>query len=87
VIRHAIFRGRVQGVGFRYTAASTARQHPVQGYVRNLPDGSVELRAEGTRADLQSFVSAIQQEMAGYIDDTKLNEQTATGEFRDFSIR
>ena len=36
-----IYRGRVQGVGFRYTSASIARRFPVTGYVRNLPDGTV----------------------------------------------
>ena len=44
--QRVIFRGRVQGVGFRATTASIARRHPVVGYVKNMPDGAVELIAE-----------------------------------------
>ena len=40
-------RGRVQGVGFRYTAHNIARRHDVTGYVKNLTDGRVELVMEG----------------------------------------
>jgi acylphosphatase len=45
---HAEVRGRVQGVGFRYTTERTARQLGLAGWVRNLPDGSVEVWAQGT---------------------------------------
>lgn len=47
VRRHAIIRGRVQGVSFRACTQAEARQHGVVGWVRNLPDGSVELEAQG----------------------------------------
>ena len=47
IARKFIVRGRVQGVGYRYFAISAARQAGVVGTVRNLPDGSVEVVAEG----------------------------------------
>src|SRR5882757_5443424 len=58
--RHTIhYTGHVQGVGFRYTTHSIARNHEVTGYVRNLPDGRVELVAEGDRQDTDAFLEAI----------------------------
>lgn len=45
--REVRYRGRVQGVGFRYTARSIAQSYAVTGYVKNVADGSVELVVEG----------------------------------------
>ncbi len=55
---HAVIRGDVQGVGFRYFVLEAARPLGVQGWVRNRSDGSVELTAEGDRAQLDSLLSA-----------------------------
>ncbi|ADU21462.1 MULTISPECIES: acylphosphatase [Ruminococcus] len=57
--KHIIFRGSVQGVGFRYTAYYAAQQYGVSGWVRNLYDGSVEAEFEGTQADIDSTVACI----------------------------
>ena len=45
--KHILFSGQVQGVGFRYTAHRTAGRYNVTGFVRNLPDGDVEMLAQG----------------------------------------
>jgi acylphosphatase len=47
--------GRVQGVGFRWTASREARDLGINGYVRNMTDGSVLIEAEGTREQLEAF--------------------------------
>jgi acylphosphatase len=82
-----LYSGNVQGVGFRYTARSVAAGFDVTGYVRNLPDGRVELVAEGSPAEVRAFVAAVEQELGGYIRDTRTNEEPPSGRFSDFSIR
>ena len=47
IARHILFRGHVQGVGFRYTARQLASRYDVTGFVRNLTDGRVELLVDG----------------------------------------
>ena len=51
-----IVYGRVQGVGFRYFVQEQAKQYGVKGYVRNLPNGQVEIDAEGEHSSLQEFI-------------------------------
>jgi acylphosphatase len=81
------FRGHVQGVGFRYTACRVAAGFRVSGYVRNLPDGRVELTAEGTSAELDRFVAELRQTMSGYVRQADVHHLPATGEFEGFQIR
>jgi acylphosphatase len=52
---HVAVRGRVQGVGFRWFVRERARELQLAGWVRNLPDGSVEVFAEGERDALEHF--------------------------------
>ena len=49
-------KGRVQGVGYRWSAANEAISRDITGFVRNLSDGSVYIEAEGTREQLDSFL-------------------------------
>jgi acylphosphatase len=81
------FRGNVQGVGFRYTAIRIAAGFDVTGYVRNLPDGRVHLVAEGEADELDAFVAAVEEAMAGYIAGRELRRQPSTGEFVRFGVR
>ena len=62
VARRVIFEGRVQGVGFRYTVKDLARSFDVCGTVKNLPDGTVELKAMGEPAELDAFLHEITEE-------------------------
>ena len=83
----AYFSGQVQGVGFRYTVASLARgRTTVSGTVRNLPDGRVELIAEGPMDDLRAFLEEIRADMEGYVRSVDTRYVPATGEFNGFRI-
>lgn len=81
------FSGHVQGVGFRYRTAQVAAGFAVVGYVRNLPDGRVEVVVEGERAELQRFVREVELAMSGYIREKRTATYPATGEFTGFEIR
>ena len=87
VRREAYFRGRVQGVGFRFTTREIAERFRVTGVVQNLADGRVLLVAEGSPAEIDRFVAAIASEMDRYVAGYDMNEQPATGEFQDFGVR
>lgn len=82
-----LFGGRVQGVGFRYTVMNIAQSYDVVGYVRNMPDGKVELVAEGETSELNSLVEEVKHRMQGFIDDVTAAESPATGEFKRFGIQ
>jgi acylphosphatase len=55
VARHYTISGEVQGVGYRFFAQRIAARHQVVGYVRNLPDGRVEVHAEGSPESVEGF--------------------------------
>jgi acylphosphatase len=80
VCRHAFYSGTVQGVGFRYTALGVAQRHAVTGSVRNLPDGRVELIAEGEEAEVDRFLAAVRRRMAGYIEDVTVQAEQPRGD-------
>jgi len=80
------YSGNVQGVGFRMTTRRIASDFDVTGYVKNLPDGRVELVAEGDAAEIDRFLDAVAGRMAGYIRDTRVDAGEASGQYREFSI-
>ena len=82
-----LYSGRVQGVGFRYTVKSVASGFELTGAVRNLPDGRVELFAEGAGDELQAFVQAIRESgMEHFIQKEDVSWGEAKNEFRGFEI-
>jgi len=86
-IHRYLFFGRVQGVGFRYTAAGLARDCRVRGYVRNRSDGSVELVAQGAQADVERLLAQLDEYFAGHIE-SRTPEDYAGGEpFASFEVR
>lgn len=85
--REVYYSGRVQGVGFRYTVRRLAAGFAVSGFVKNLPDGRVQLVAEGSEDELQRFLEAIDGQMGYYIGDAQRNAAPATGRFPGFDIR
>ncbi|MGE5293663.1 MAG: acylphosphatase [Solirubrobacterales bacterium] len=84
--RHVIFRGRVQGVGFRYTARQIAGHYKVTGFVRNLPDGTVEMFIQGDSAEIDNCIVDIQSEFAGHVRDTQIEPAIFSAHYTDFRI-
>lgn len=85
--RTVLFSGDVQGVGFRATTARFAGGLAVTGTVRNLPDGRVELVAEGTAAEIDRLVNALRQHFGEQITETASTTAASTGRFASFGIR
>ena len=87
-VHHArvLFSGHVQGVGFRYAARQVAMEFDVAGVVQNLPDGRVQLEAEGTAAEVAAFVAAVEERLHGYIRKTERSEAARPAQFTDFRI-
>lgn len=83
---HVIYSGRVQGVGFRFTAESIAKGLGLSGWVKNLSRGGVEVVAEGKQEALEEFLERIKDYFAHYISDIELEWQAPSGEFKDFGI-
>ena len=84
---HILYSGRVQGVGFRYTAEKIALDLKLVGWVKNLPDNRVELVCEGPPKKIEALVDKIQTSSLGRtITKTVCRWEKPTGEFKDFRI-
>jgi len=80
------FKGNVQGVGFRFTTVRIAERYDVAGYVRNLPDGRVEVLAEGDSEEIDSFFSDVAARMGHYIRDRNEQRAEPTGRYSGFHV-
>jgi acylphosphatase len=86
IARHITFTGRVQGVGFRFTARRAANRRQLTGYVRNMPNGSVEMLAQGRPDDVDDCIKDIKEYFFGYIKETKIAEVPPDPTCTDFQI-
>jgi acylphosphatase len=84
--KQVTYWGRVQGVGFRYTAYGLAQQYPVTGYVQNMLDGQVLLLAEGEAEDVDIYLEAINNQMGRFIKGQSIQDLPPQG-FANFEIR
>ena len=82
-----LYSGTVQGVGFRWRVVDSSSGRGVTGYVANLPDGCVELVAEGERVDVDKFLAVVRSRMNDLIEDEDAAWSAATGEFQGFGVR
>lgn len=85
--RRILYSGSVQGVGFRWATVTALKDAPVTGYVRNLPDGKVELVIEGAPLDNDDAARRVRTALARHIRHETEERGPATGEFRGFGIR
>ncbi len=82
------FHGRVQGVYFRAHCQEKAESLGLSGYVRNLPDGSVEAAFEGERALVEECIEWNRSSQpAARVTAVEVTWGAATGEFRGFEVR
>ena len=85
---HALYSGKVQGVGFRMTAEDTATQFGVVGWVKNLRDGRVEVLAEAEEAALERFLETLRTgPMRNFIQHIELSWSASSDTFSEFEIR
>lgn len=85
---HIIVRGRVQGVFFRATTQEAAVLIGVRGWVRNSPDGAVEIVAEGNDAQIAEFTAWCRKGPSlAEVTELEIDEAPATGEFMSFRIK
>jgi len=84
---HAVVRGDVQGVGFRYFVQRKARQLDLRGWVRNNDDGNVEVVAEGERAALEQLKRALDEgPRMARVDRVDVEWSAATGTLQAFDL-
>ena len=87
IARQVFYEGRVQGVGFRFTVKHIATGFDVVGFVKNLPDGRVELQAGGDGDEVMAFLDAIaNSDLAGYIRKSEVHEIQPLENARSFRI-
>jgi len=88
IARQVFYEGRVQGVGFRYTVRHIAKGYEIAGWVRNLPDGRVELHACGEPDEVSAFLTAIEEsELNGNIRKAEKREIGPFTDVKGFEIR
>ncbi len=67
ICRTVHFSGRVQGIGFRASAESIAREHDVAGTVENLPDGRVRMVVQGPSEEVYGYLASIDRELGRHV--------------------
>ena len=84
--RKIVFSGRVQGVGFRFTALNIASRCGLTGYVRNIPDGEVEMLAQGSAEMIDDCIRDLQDSFVGSISHIDIEPATPDPKITDFRI-
>jgi len=83
---HIYYNGRVQGVGFRFSAEHIAQELNLAGWIKNLPDGRVELIAEGDEGILKKLIDEIENRMGSYVSNQLVDWEEFKGEFEHFGV-
>jgi acylphosphatase len=86
VAKNVVFFGRVQGVGFRYTTRRIAERHNLTGWVKNLPDGTVEALLQGSESDIQGCLDDLNEDFSGYLRNTRITPVPFNPRYTGFQI-
>lgn len=86
VAKRITFTGRVQGVGFRFTAYHIANRNHLTGQVRNMPDGSVEMIACGGQENIDTCIKELKEAFPGGIAEVKTEGITQGKKYNEFKI-
>ena len=88
LVRVRVFAGgRVQGVAYRFFAEKYAGRMGITGWARNLPDGRVEVLAEGSGENIEAFLERLREgPRLALVDSFIVRREASTGEFRDFQV-
>lgn len=81
---HVLFRGRVQGVGFRWTVQKVGKESGITGWVRNLADGRVEMKAQGSIEALEELLRRLDKRF--HIEQQEISEEELAS-YLSFEIR
>ncbi len=84
---HILYNGQVQGVGFRFTAERIALDLRLNGWVKNLTDGQVEVVLEGEEEGIKTFLNNVRNVMRVHIQKEDIQWESASGKFKTFEIR
>lgn len=88
VARRYVITGRVQGVGFRYFAEAAAARNGLHGWVRNLPDGSVEAFVEGEQSAVDAIEASLRRgPSSARVESVQVIDETPTLRATGFLIR
>lgn len=82
-----VFYGRVQGVGFRFTTRGIAKRFAVLGYVRNLPDGTVELVVQGAESEIHGLLGKVSEHFCENLTKVERSRCAPVERFSCFEIR
>ncbi|MDO4285694.1 MAG: acylphosphatase [Eubacteriales bacterium] len=85
--KHILFYGRVQGVGFRYYARHKAAQLALTGWVRNLPDGSVEMEVQGPEERIDELILFLESRQYVLIENLDVRQMEPEEGEREFRAR
>lgn len=84
---HIVYKGRVQGIGFRFTVERVALNFGIVGWVKNLANGNVEVVAQADEETMKNFLNTVRGYFMRYLEDEQISTSEATENFNDFQIR
>jgi len=83
-----VVSGKVQGVGFRWYVVQKGRSLALIGYAKNLPNGNVEIHAEGNKIDIQRFIEIVKKgPPSSQVDKVEIMWINASNRFKDFIVK